>query len=135
MQERTGGCQCGEVRYRISGEPVVLAICHCKECQRASGSAFGMSLVTRKEHFVLERGVLKSFSRVADSGRTLICSFCPTCGTRIHHEPQYLANVYNVRAGTLDDTSLLQPGLQAWTVSKQRWLELPQPALIYEGQP
>jgi hypothetical protein len=50
-QVREGGCQCGRVRYRVEGEPLTLGICHCTECQRQSGSAFGMSMVTPKGQF------------------------------------------------------------------------------------
>jgi hypothetical protein len=113
------------VRYRVTGEPLALVICHCSECQRASGSAFGMGLITRKQHFELESGLLKSFTRSSDSGRLVVCSFCPECGTRIHHEPSYLEGVFNVRAGTLDDTSGLKPTMEAWTASRQDWLQLP----------
>jgi len=121
---REGGCQCGAVRYRIQGEALALAICHCTECQRQSGSAFGMSLITRKQDFTLLRGELKRFTRSSDSGRPVICAFCPECGTRIHHEPAYLEGVVNVKPGTLDDTSWLKPTIQGWTASKQPWLEL-----------
>ena len=83
---REGGCQCGRVRYRIEGEPVILGICHCSECQRQSGSAFGMSMVIPKPQFTLLQGELKSFTRSSESGRPVTCCFCPECGTRIYHE-------------------------------------------------
>ena len=49
----TGGCQCGQVRYELSGEPIRLIACHCTECQRQSGSAFGMSMLIKKEDLKL----------------------------------------------------------------------------------
>ncbi|TFH22368.1 MAG: aldehyde-activating protein [Myxococcales bacterium] len=130
-----GGCQCGKVRYRIGAEPITLAACHCKECQRQSGSAFGMSLVVRGDDFELLSGELRDFVRSSDSGRTIRCAFCPDCGTRIYHEPTYMEGVLNVKAGTLDDTSTLEPALHAWTGSKQRWISLPEAATCFEGQP
>lgn len=90
MNDREGGCQCGRVRYRVSGDPLALVACHCKECQRQSGSAFGMSLMVRASGFTVQ-GELKMFERAANSGRTLRCFFCPECGTRIYHEPAYAA--------------------------------------------
>jgi hypothetical protein len=134
-KSREGGCQCGAVRYRLDGEPVLLGVCHCRECQRQSGSAFGMSLIMSKEHFTLLRGTLKRFTRSSDSGRPLICSFCPECGTRIHHEPAYLEGVINVKPGTLDDTSWLKPIGQAWTASKQPWVDLGAELPAFAGQP
>jgi hypothetical protein len=130
-----GGCQCGAVRYRIVGAPMFLGVCHCTECQKQSGSAFGMSLVVRKDDWVLLRGTLKAFTRTSDSGRPVICAFCPECGTRIHHEPAYIQGVFNVKPGTLDDTSWLQPIAHAWTASKQPWLALPEGTPTFERQP
>jgi hypothetical protein len=64
----------------------------------------------------------------------VVCSFCPDCGNRIIHEPSYFPGTINVRAGTLDDTTWLEPTVQAWTASKQPWLGLGiEPS--FEGQP
>lgn len=135
MTTREGGCQCGAVRYRLTEEPVMLAICHCKDCQRQSGSAFGMSLVVPKSGFSLLSGTLKTFERLADSGRKLSCSFCPECGTRIHHEPRYAEGILNIKAGTLDDTSWLEPRVSVWMRSKQPWVVLPEGLPTIEMQP
>jgi len=77
-----------------------------------------------REQFELLRGTLKKFTRSSDSGRPVVCSFCPECGNRIIHEPSYAPHMVNVRAGTLDDTSWLEPTVQAWTASKHPWLIL-----------
>ena len=134
MKGREGGCQCGAVRYRLEGEPRFLAVCHCKECQRQSGSAFGMSLILPESDVVIT-GELKVFTRETDSGRRIACAFCPECGVRIYHRPEYLEGVLNLRAGTLDDTSGLVPQLHAWTKSKQDWLTLPEGTPTHETQP
>ncbi|MFT3927681.1 MAG: GFA family protein [Myxococcales bacterium] len=134
MTQREGGCQCGRVRYRISVEPLFLAACHCKECQRASGSAFSLSLMVPEQGFSYE-GELKLFERSSDSGRPLRCYFCPECGTRIYHQPSYAMPVVNVRAGTLDDTSWLQPKMHTWTRSKQPWAPIPEGIPTHPTQP
>jgi hypothetical protein len=120
--EATGGCQCGEVRYRIEGEPLELSVCHCRECQRQSGSAFGMSLAIPAGAFRLLAGSPKTFEVVCDSGRTKTCAFCPTCGTRIYHRTD--AGI-SIKAGTLDDTSSLRPTAHYWTARKQPWVQIP----------
>lgn len=135
MTAREGGRQCGAVRYRLTGEPKFLAACHCKECQRQSGSAFGMSLLMGAQDFQLLSGELKVFERSSESGRTIGCAFCPECGVRIYHEPRYVEGVLNIRAGTLDDTSWLQPQVHVWTRSKQPWLELPEGTSTHDTQP
>lgn len=131
---REGGCGCGAVRYRIEGDPVALAVCHCTECQKQSGSAFGMSLIVKRESFTVA-GEPRVFRRIADSGNPTDCYFCATCGIRVYHAPQGMPGTYNVKPGTLDDRSWLQPVVQVWTKSRQPWLMLPKGIPAVEGQP
>ena len=123
--DRTGGCQCGRLRYRITAEPRVLAACHCTECQRQSGSAFGLSLVVDRAHLQMESGTPKLFTRTGGSGKPVVCAFCGDCGTRITHAPEVLPDTINVKAGTLDDTAGLRPAFHVWLKSKQGWYEPP----------
>src|SRR5262245_3628287 len=125
-----GGCQCGRVRYRMEGEPLGLAVCHCIECQRQSGSAFGMSLAIRRNGFRLLSGELREFTTVCDSGRMKRCTFCAKCGTRIYH--QVATDALNIKAGTLDDTSWLNPSAHYWTRRKQPWVLIPEGVLCVE---
>ena len=123
---RTGGCQCGRLRYRITGEPRAVTACHCRECQRQSGSAFGMSLVVEREQLVLEQGELRRFSRLGESGLAVEGAFCAECGTRIFHRLERMPRTLNVKAGTLDDTSGLRPEVHVWVSHKQPWVQLPE---------
>jgi hypothetical protein len=132
---RPGGCQCGAVRYQVTGEPFAIGVCHCTECQRQSGSAFGMSMIVPRDAFHLLRGQLKTFTRTADSGRPVVCGFCADCGTRIHHEPRYLPGVLNIKPGTLDDTSFLAPTIEVWSVRRHPWIQLPESLRSFERQP
>ena len=134
-EAREGGCQCGAVRYRVEGEPRGLAVCHCTECQRQSGSAFGMSLIVPRESFQLLRGEPKTFTRTADSGRLVECAFCPACGTRVYHAPEAMRDTLNLKPGTLDDTSWLTPRVHVWTQEKQPWVVIPEGLSRFEGQP
>jgi hypothetical protein len=94
-----------------------------------------MSLVVPKDAFELLSGTLKAFERTSDSGRRLVCSFCPDCGTRIHHEPRYAEGVLNIKAGTFDDTSWLEPRMSVWMKSKQPWVLVPEGVATTDGQP
>lgn len=102
----TGGCQCGGIRYVLEGIIFGLSVCHCHDCQRQSGSAFGMSLIVSPEAFSLTAGTLKTFVVTTDSGRSKTCAFCPDCGGRICN---YTNARTSVKAGTLDDVSWLEP--------------------------
>jgi hypothetical protein len=132
---REGGCQCGAIRYRVEGEAVGVGVCHCTQCQKQSGSAFGMSFIVRKEAFRITKGHVKTFTRASDSGRPVVCGFCAECGTRIYHETRWLEGVVNVKPGTFDDTSFLQPTTQVWTAKRQGWLERLAELRSFEGQP
>ena len=71
-----GGCPCGAVRYELIGVPERLYACHCKECQRQSESAFGMTLLV-KENGLKVSGEPKKFERISDGGNRVTAYFCP----------------------------------------------------------
>lgn len=116
-----GGCQCGEVRYRINGQPVRITVCHCSECKKQSGSAFGMSLTVREAEFAVMRGTPRTWSRSSDSGNVVTGCFCGTCGTRLFHLIA-IAGLLNVKPGTLDNFAGIAPRFEAWTSRKAPWV-------------
>jgi hypothetical protein len=118
-----GGCQCGAYATVLRGEPVWLAICHCSECKRQSGAAFGMSLRVHEANVQLTSGAPKRWTGTADSGRLVVCHFCGNCGIRVWHEPVGSGFVH-VKPGTLDDPSQLVPRYEGWTRRKVPWLKI-----------
>ena len=130
-----GGCQCGEIRYVVKAEPVTLYICHCRDCQKQTASAFGMSLTVHSNQFELTAGSLKEWSRPAQSGARVFCRFCPDCGTRIVHGKDTRPEYINVKPGSLDDTSWLTPVAQVWTSRAQPWVNIGSQYLTYPEQP
>jgi hypothetical protein len=129
-----GGCQCGEIRYRLTGEPVWLTICHCNECKRQSGAAFGMSLRMREADVQLVRGEPKRWTRPSDTAGLVICCFCGTCGTRLWHEPAG-SGFLHIKPGTLDDPSQVTPRFEAWTKRKAPWVTIQGLEASFDGQP
>ncbi|MCP4433794.1 MAG: GFA family protein [Gammaproteobacteria bacterium] len=117
-----GGCQCGYIRYRIVGEPLTLYACHCLDCQAQSASAFGLSMWVNFVDFELQQGELKFWSARADNGSDKQCAFCPNCGTRIYHASD--REIISLKAGSLDDKSILQPVAHIWTKRAYEWLGL-----------
>ena len=129
-----GSCQCGEVHYQIKGEPLVLYRCHCTECQKQSGSGFGMSMWVRNDDFKILRGSLKHFHRIADSGGKIECFFCGNCGVRIYHKTLNKKRDYIVlKPGTLHNTQALQPTADIWLKSKQARFVPPDETDHFEG--
>ncbi|MCH7937282.1 MAG: GFA family protein [Proteobacteria bacterium] len=131
----TGGCQCGDIRYEVIGAPQQLVVCHCVDCQRQSGSAFGMALVVNEEDFRLTQGELKTYPSKSDAERAKLGLFCPECGTRIYHKIEWRKGMVSVKPGTLDDTTMLKPDIHIWTASKQPWVTIPQDVEAHEKHP
>ena len=126
---QTGGCLCGALRYEITRAPEVVYTCHCTDCQRLSGGAFSMALLVADEAFQLSGADPRPLYHIASSGRTNTRWICPECGAWICRGPKPGTKpphtLRSVRAGTLDDTSWLEPTLHFWTRSKQPWVALP----------
>jgi hypothetical protein len=106
----TGGCLCGRVRYVIGGEPIRSGMCHCRNCQRYTGSAFEPFLVF-PEASVSTTGELKTFEHTGDSGRSVHRRFCPNCGSGVvNSDPTHGVTI--VLAGTLDDPTMFAPTIE-----------------------
>lgn len=129
----TGGCQCGKIRYRLNARPLVFYLCHCMECQRHTSSAFGESLRFERAALDADSG-LALFTRTSDAGAVHEGWFCPDCGVRIWHGTK-TSPEFNIKAGTLDDTSWLAPAGHIWTRSMQRFFRPHPEDLVYETQP
>lgn len=132
---REGGCLCGKLRYALAGKPVVTVACHCQDCQTQSGGAFGLSMVIRRSDFTWLRGEAKSFVSTADSGAVKDCFICGDCGVRIINAISTMADTYNLKPGSLDDTSDVAPVMHVWVARKQPWVAIPAGVAQFEGNP
>lgn len=123
---KTGCCQCGNIRYQLTGEAVMLYACHCLDCQKQSSSAFGMSLIMPRDNIEFVRGAadLKTWDTKGGDGRIKRCTFCPECGTRIYHGSDRENENISIKAGSLDDTRWLRPVAHIWLKSAQPWVEI-----------
>jgi hypothetical protein len=128
----TGGCLCGGVRYEYRGEVGSAGYCHCADCRRVSGSAFGVSVRVQASGFRIVSGQPKSFTKVSDSGRPVARYFCPDCGSPLFTAPPLHPEVYFIKAGSLDDPSLVKPNRQAWMRSRVDWAEIDPGLTAYE---
>jgi hypothetical protein len=127
-----GGCLCGAVRYRVMNQPVRASICHCRNCQRRTGSAFGIGAYF-KEADVDMRGELSTYEyRSDESGRWLRMQFCPACGNTVTWTAEALAGVRAIAGGSLDDPNWLKIDRHGWTRSKQKWVVYPPGVEIFE---
>ena len=114
---------------------MITLVCHCRDCQKLSVSAFSMTMMVRREDLEIVRGELAAFDRPAASGNVARCYFCPTCSNRIYHENPAKPELVRLKPGTLDDTDIIQPDMHVWTSSKQAWVKLPDDMPCHETQP
>lgn len=99
-----GGCLCGTIRYCVESDPLHVTICHCKFCQRATGSAFLIEPIFQASDFQLLAGEPKTYAQTsAGSGKKLTVNFCPDCGTKLFNTLERLPHVVPVYGGTFDD--------------------------------
>ena len=117
-----GSCQCGNVTYEVTEEPLVTYACHCTDCQKLSTSAFSVTMLLNRSGLRMLTGYLKRWERPTASGGVAVCWFCPDCGNMIFHENPAMPDVIRLKPGTLDDTSILEPQAHVWTCREQQWL-------------
>src|SRR5712692_4663641 len=111
-----GGCMCGAVRYECTAEPVLMGNCHCRDCQRATGSAFS-SVLGVPLSAVKITGQVKYYESKGDSGNTGSRGFCPNCGSRLFGKPAVASDLIMIMAGSLDDPSAYKPAMDIYTSS------------------
>lgn len=111
----TGGCQCGAVRFRVTGKLSDASVCHCRMCQKAIGAPVGAFVSVRRENVVWTRGQPALFrsSNVASRG------FCPQCGTSLTWET---GDLLDLAIFALDDPDAVTPAYQLAAANRASWL-------------
>jgi hypothetical protein len=122
---REGGCACGAVRYRVRGEPMIVHCCHCRDCQRQTGSAFVINALIETDRIELLSGAPKPTPMPTDSGRPHDVHRCPACGTAVWSDYGRRPALRFLRVGTLDEPDALPPDVHIYTKSKMPWVGLP----------
>jgi hypothetical protein len=123
-ETREGGCACGEVRYRLTSEPLFTHCCHCLNCQRQTGSAFVINLLIEADRVELTSGEPRPIDVPRDDGSMQRIWRCPSCQTALYS--QYTSPLVRfVRGGTLDEPRGIEPDVHIFTKSKVDWVALP----------
>jgi hypothetical protein len=132
---RHGGCQCGAVRLAVTGVPLALYVCHCRECRKQSGSAFGMSLQVGRADLALTEGTVRFWSRDTDSGGRLDCAFCADCGSRLWHQASAESPTVTLKAGCLDEAVDATDAIHIWVIRKLPGIVIPEGARRFDEEP
>jgi hypothetical protein len=120
-----GGCACGAVRYRLGSAPMFVHCCHCRDCQRQTGSAFVINALIETDRVTLLSGTLEAVPVPTDSGRPHEIYRCARCRTAMWSTYGGVAALRFVRVGTLEEPSALPPDVHIYTRSKLPWVALP----------
>jgi hypothetical protein len=113
------------------GEPEVVGICHCKDCQRQTASAFATLAVFDQTAVTLE-GNLSEFTTLGESGRRVKRLFCPECGVGVVSEADFFPGKCLLKCGTFDDTQWVKPVFSLYCDSAQSWMKLPETPLTFD---
>ena len=133
MSTISGGCRCGAVRYTMSGPPLVVHACHCRWCQRESGSAFALNAMIEADRLAVRGTSAPEVVRTpSDSGAGQQVARCPHCRVALwSHCGGSGPAVAFVRVGTLDEPDALPPDIHIFTATRQPWVILPEGAKIF----
>lgn len=130
------GCFCSDVRYRVTGDPLLAGICHCTFCKRGSGSAFRMYTYFDENAVEIMSDVPKTYEyRSDESNRWIKMEFCPTCGTTVTWTAEWSTGTRAIAAGTFDDPNWAKPTVHVWTRSALHWMVFPPGVELVETSP
>lgn len=125
---RQGQCLCGAVTVQLARAPERVNICHCADCQRRSGSPFGMA-VWLAEADVAIAGETREFRHLSDKGRELVNRFCPACGSTICYTATLNPGLIAIPAGLFADPATPPPQRSVFEERRQPWVAVPEAAV------
>jgi hypothetical protein len=115
-----GGCQCGAVRYEVSGEPEHCALCHCKDCRASTGAPMVAWTAYKQDDFKITQGTTVDFNSSGNAHR----HFCGTCGTGLYYtNAEFLPGIVDIQTATLDDAESTPPQAHIQTADRLSWME------------
>ncbi|MBI3517363.1 MAG: GFA family protein [Proteobacteria bacterium] len=129
-----GGCTCRAVRYRMTSTPLFVHCCHCRWCQRETGTAFALNAMVEAERVTVLGGAPELVDTPSNSGKGQKIWRCPRCRVAVWSNYGAAGDaVHFVRVGTLDEPDRLPPDIHIYTASKQPWVVIPPGAVAVEA--
>ncbi len=132
--EAKGGCLCGAVRFTLQAEPAFAGVCHCRDCQKFTGSAFSFLVAVPLDALEID-GAFKTFAKPGDSGHPITRRFCPECGSSVAEEARTRPGLVLVNGGTLDDPTQFEPSLEIYCDRELPWARLSCGAQRFDAAP
>lgn len=129
-----GSCQCGAISYSVSGKPLMTYACHCRDCQKRTGSAFSMGTIYPLSAISVT-GELSAWERRSEDGTVNTRYSCARCGNVIYGIGGSAPDLIKLQPGTLEDQARMTVDAHIWVRSAQPWVSLPVHTLRYDTQP
>ncbi len=130
-----GGCACGYVRYKIDASPLITHCCHCRYCQRLTGTAFALNALFDAKHIKIINGTFDEIVTPSPSGRGQTIARCPKCEVAIWSN-YFMGGIKEkirfIRVGTLDKPDQFPPDVHIFTETKQPWVNLSADAQVFD---
>lgn len=126
---KTGGCQCGRIRFEVSGEPIWIGFCHCARCRRATGAAAVTHVGVNPADLTFTRGRLKIY----ESSPGVRRGFCADCGTPFTYDGDRFPDYIQLYLGTFDEPDQLHPQAHVHMAEKVDWYEVADELPRYPG--
>jgi hypothetical protein len=133
VAELEGGCACGTVRYRLASAPMFVHCCHCRDCQRQTGSAFVLNALIEADRVALVSGNPEPVAVPTPSGKAQEIYRCPSCRVALWSTYGGEQKLRFVRIGTLDNPAALKPDVHIFVRSKLPWVALPEDVPAFEA--
>jgi len=133
-QNFKGGCLCGAIRYEVIGEPVIVAHCHCVDCQKASGAGHSTGAMYSLDKFSLT-GKVSEYIVTSNNSTEVSRVFCPTCGSSLFGKNTGSPDYVTISLGTLDDASSFIPEVRIFTNNCMPWDNMDEAIESFGEQP
>jgi hypothetical protein len=124
MRTRTASCACGQLRVACIGEPQKISLCHCLDCQKRTGSTYGIAAFFHRQDVKAE-GRTSTYKRASDSGHAVTFHFCPDCGSTVFWEPDRKPEAVAVAVGSFADPTFPAPTQSVWNERRHPWVTTP----------
>lgn len=126
-------CQCGKLKAVSAegAEPRIVTLCHCTDCQKRSGSPFGVIAYFSKDSITIA-GNAREFERDTYSGNRLTSGFCPSCGSTIYVLLSKNPDMIGIPVGAFSDPGFPAPHIAVWEQNRHDWIELPETVRPFE---
>jgi len=129
-----GHCLCGNVSYVVRGDPVIVAHCHCDDCQRLTGSGHSTGAMYSLDSLTLD-GEVAEYKLISENGNRVTRVFCPSCGSPILGRNSGMEGFATLSLGTMDDSSDLVPGVTVFARNRKPWDAMDESIQTFNAQP